>query len=266
MNGFGWLTLIAVAPLAACGPAPDAPWKGDPRPDTLQGSGYIASPSLSAGTVLSDGRMTLTGMGRHGALIRVRTPEAVLQTTRVGPDGRWTLILPPSASAQLFGLSMEVDGGVHQATGYLFAAPGGVFGQLVAGGGSQIVAAAGARTQFTAVDFDHEGGAVVSGLTRPGTALSVRVDRRPAGDGMADRTGRFSLALSQPLRAGLHAIDIASEAGPAAALVSAVPAEPLMGASFRVRQIATGWRFDWITPGGGVQTTLILTSASAVQR
>ena len=39
------------------------------------------------------------------------------------------------------------------------------------------------------------------------------------------------------------------------------PALPLAHGPFRAARSATGWRIDWLTPGGGVQTTLLIQTA-----
>jgi hypothetical protein len=37
-------------------------------------------------------------------------------------------------------------------------------------------------------------------------------------------------------------------------------AAPLVGGPYRATATPVGWRIDWITPGGGQQTTLLMAS------
>jgi hypothetical protein len=43
-------------------------------------------------------------------------------------------------------------------------------------------------------------------------------------------------------------------------VVAVSPAAPLDASAFRATLTASGWRIDWLTPGGGVQTTLLTNS------
>jgi hypothetical protein len=66
------------------------------------------------------------------------------------------------------------------------------------------------------------------------------------------------LALNEPLRPGSHVLAAtASKGAHADATLTVSPADPLAGGPFRATPAAGGWRVDWLTPGGGVQSTVL---------
>ena len=73
---------------------------------------------------------------------------------------------------------------------------------------------------------------------------------------MIDRAGRYSLALSRPMGPGSHDLEISGEGGEDIVAVAANLPDPFEGL-FRASRLATAWRIDWMTPGGGVQSTLL---------
>jgi hypothetical protein len=112
-----------------------------------------------------------------------------------------------------------------------------------------------------AIDYDRSGGAMVSGVGAPGAGLGVRVDRVTRGEGKVDEVGRFSISLDQPLAAGAHTIQVAGEGGEQQVVVDVRPPMPPTGGPASSTLTAVGWRVDWMTPGGGVQSTQLLGAA-----
>ena len=109
-----------------------------------------------------------------------------------------------------------------------------------------------------AVDFDREGGAVISGRAPAGAPLSVHIDGRQTADGRADADGRYAIALTQPLPPGPHQVDVFGDATENSVTVDATSAAPLANGPFRAVAVGSGLRVDWMTPGGGAQSTLLL--------
>jgi len=99
---------------------------------------------------------------------------------------------------------------------------------------------------------------VVSGVAAPGAGLNVRVDRITRGGGRADDNGRFFISLTGLLSTGVHDIQVAGEGGENAVSITTSPAAALTYGPVRAGRTSDGWRVDWMTPGGGVQTTLLL--------
>jgi hypothetical protein len=100
---------------------------------------------------------------------------------------------------------------------------------------------------------------VVSGRAPAGAALSIHIDGRKFGEGRAGQDGRYALSLTQqPLTPGAHQIDVFGDATENPVMVDASPAPALSDGPFRAASVAAGLRIDWMTPGGGAQSTILL--------
>jgi hypothetical protein len=214
-------------------------------------------------TRTADGGVLLAGAAHPGAVVRLASPAGAEIRVRADGAGRWQARLQRDPGAvRLFGLSAREGIRVVQAEGYLAIADGGDAAQLRAGAGAARVAPGGGL-EIGAVDFDRRGGTVISGQTRPGLSVEVRVDGQARGAVRADNAGRFTLALDEPLKPGPHEIAAASGGETVKATATMTPGAPLVGVAFRAEHEAEGWRIDWLTPGGGVQTTLLVTAGGA---
>jgi hypothetical protein len=180
------------------------------------------------------------------------TPSGDAIFAAIDRAGAWRLILPPPSEPRLYGLSVSQGGRSIQAQGYVAVTPGGV-ALLRAGGGAVVFAPPGRNARILALDFDRKGGAVVSGIGPPNGPVKVSVDGAVGGSMNAGADGRFSLALDQPLAAGAHHLEVGA-AGVDAAIN---PSPPLTNGPFRAERGGDLWRIDWMTPGGGMQTTLL---------
>ncbi len=250
------IVAAGAALLTACGPsAPVAPEKAD-KPDSAE-AGYVAPPVVEAARHDGD-RVILSGQGAPGADVRLGSPtgEAVMSKTDL--QGRWSLSVRAAPGARLFGLSTIKDGRTVQAEGYVMVAEGGEVAMLRAGAGARRLAAGSSSPRILAVDVDREGGAVVSGVAAPGAGLNIRVDRVTRGGGRTDDSGRFFISLNAAMTPGVHDIQVAGEGGENAVSVAVSPAQPLVYGPVRADRTAQGWRIDWLTPGGGIQTTLLI--------
>jgi hypothetical protein len=241
---------LAIGALAGCRqppPAPEGPG-GDAE------AGYAPPPTPVEAEPGPRG-VTLTGEAPAGRPVRLATPEGQALVTRADSDGRWRIELPASAAPRIFGLSTEADGRRVQAEGYLLVGPRGQTALLRAGASAlRLDHASGSR--IAAVDFDGEGGAIVSGWAAAGTDVAIRLDGRAAGEARADDDGRFSLALPRLSPAG-HRIEATGVAFTDAVSVDATAAAPLAGGPLRSQLTPQGLRADWLTPGGGVQSTVL---------
>jgi hypothetical protein len=148
-----------------------------------------------------------------------------------------------------------------QAEGYVMVAEGGQVAVLRAGTGTRRLVAGSSSPRILAVDVDREGGAVVSGIAAPGAGLNVRVDRTTRGGGRADDDGRFFISLTDALAPGVHDIQVGGEGGEDATALAVSPAGPLTYGPVRANRTPLGWRIDWMTPGGGVQSTFLIGDA-----
>jgi hypothetical protein len=247
------LALAAVALTAAC----DAPSSGaNSAPEASTERDYRPAPELLSAADLKGGRLALAGTAAPGAEVRLATPEGAAAFAKADGQGIWRLEIAAAAMPRLFALSMSDHGRIVQAMGYLFVAPGAM-ARLRAGGGTESLAPARHGLAVLALDYDGKRAATLSGRATPGEALSLHVDGVERAQGLADKTGRFTLSLSEPLGAGSHAFDLASASGEARFSASVDAAAPLAHTPFAAGRAADAWRIDWITPGGGQQTTLV---------
>ena len=188
--------------------------------------------------------------------MRLATPEGRVVSVVASGVGRWRLDLAPSSDLRLFSLSALDGGRSVQSEGYLAVAPD-LAAQLRAGSGALVYGAVADAPRILAVDYDGKGGCVVSGVAGSGKTISVRIDGAARGQARADASGRFSLALDEPVAFGPHDVAVADGARTADERIEMSPAGPTPAIPLRAARLGTGWRVDWTTPGGGVQTTLL---------
>jgi hypothetical protein len=221
---------------------------------------YRAAPELLGGGRDAGGRTELFGSAAPGAVVRLASPGGAAQFVTADAGGQWRLAIAPSAAPRLLGLSMSDGGQVVQAVGYLFLAPDGVVARLKAGGGTESPPPSGVGLAPLALDFDNQRAATLSGVAAPQETVSVRVDGVERGQAVANAKRRFVIQLSQPLAVGPHAFELVGVGGDVDVRFSVTidaPA-PLANTTYAASRFGNGWRVDWITPGGGEQTTLIL--------
>jgi len=247
---------LAAALLAACGAPASKPADTPDKVDSAE-AGYIAPPRVESVQRTSDG-VTLAGVAAHGADVRLRSPAGEVVTGRADAEGRWKLTVANAPGVRLFGLSTSDKGRTVQAEGYVMVADSGEVALLRAGAGAKRLAAGSSSPRILAVDVDREGGAVVSGVAAPGAGLNVRVDRVTRGGGRADDEGRFFISLTDALAPGVHDIQVAGDGGETAVSLALTAPETLVSGPVRAVRAPQGWRVDWMTPGGGIQTTLLI--------
>jgi len=243
--------------LAACGPRPtDARAKAAADAD----SGYRPPPQPDSVRLDADG-VVLAGHGPPEAQVRLARPtgEAVFATADA--TGRWTIPLGLAAQPRIFGLSAIAAGRTTQAQGYLLVTPKGEAALLRAGAGALRIDTApgpGLRT----IDFDAGGGLEVSVAAAPGATVILRLDGRQVAQGRADEAGRYAVGLppaGQPaIRPGAHQLQANGDgfADTTAFVVS--PPLPLAEGPLRSQFTPAGLRVDWMTPAGGVQSTILV--------
>lgn len=249
----GLLPLLA---LSACGDGGRPVWQGEAsKAAAAAEAGYLPPPQVRA---IKAGRagLALAGTATPGARIRLGTPTGELRYATANDAGLWTVVIPPAAGLRLFGISMTVGLRSAQAEGYLAVTPDGHVAQLRAGAGSLVLSPPSRRPLILALDFDRDGAAMISGVGTIGAEIGLRLDRTASGGTAVDRQGRYSLALSRPMTNAGHELEISGEGGEQVVTVDADRPAPL-GSPFRANRVSGGWRIDWMTPGGGVQSTVL---------
>jgi hypothetical protein len=232
---------------------------GAPTPvATAQASLYRSPPAASAANLTSGGRIHLVGRAEPSARVRLASPTGEAVYVVAGSDGVWRLDLAAQPTPRLFGLAMVDGGRAIQSEGYLAVTPAGAAVQLRAGAGAQMVGDTVAGPAIEALDYDSKGGAVVSGRATAHGAVDVWVDGVRRAHGQAGADGVYSIALAGPLDFGDHVFEIVDGARRAGTKARLSPAASLASGPYRGERTPQGWRIDWITPGGGLQTTLLL--------
>ena len=263
----GFIGLLAGISLAlgACDGSGQDEWRPKTTPPSTQSdaaeAGYIAPPQILQAERGPAG-LVLKGVGAPQARVRLGAPTGESLVSQIDAGGRWSLTAPPSDQVRLYGLSMTRGDRTVQAEGYVMVTPEGEVALLRAGAGALRLSPGSATPNILAVDIDPEGAAVISGMATPGAGLGARVDRTPSAVGQAGEDGRFSLLLNEPLRPGAHDIQVSGEGGEQRITVVVSPAAPLADGPVRAQRVDVGWRADWMTPGGGVQTTLVILAPS----
>jgi hypothetical protein len=250
------LLFVAAIALAGCGSrAPAARPEGEAA---AQEAGNLTPPQLDSVRPGPTG-ITLAGAAPAGAKVRLATPAGQASFATADALGRWTLVRPPASEAQIFGLSASEHGRQVQAEGYVLVAPQGQAALLRAGTGALRIDAP-ARAGLRAIDFDRGGGVEVSAQVAPGATVILRLDGREAAEGRATPAGRFAVSLGSqtPIRPGAHLIQISGDGFADQVTAQLSPAAPLAQGPVRSQLNPAGLRVDWMTPGGGVQSTLLV--------
>jgi hypothetical protein len=252
----------ALALLAGCDrSSPRAAARRGARRAAANESAYHPAPAVD-GVTREDGRVVLSGRAQPGAPVRLATPEGRLVAVVASREGRWRIVLPPSPDMRLYSLSMIDGGRIVQSEGYLAVAPD-LTAQLRSGAGAAIYGAQAWSPRITAVDYDSKGGCVVSGVAAAGQAVTILIDGVDRGEVRADATGRFSLPLDEPIGAGPHRLDLMAGGQRASVSVAVTPAGAMPAIPLKAARTGYGWRVDWTTPGGGVQTTVLFAPTGA---
>ena len=219
---------------------------------------YRTPPALTSATLLADGRVRLAGSAQPGDRVRLTSPAGPAAYAVAGRDGVWSLLLAAPAAPRLFGLAMIEHGRAIQSEGYLAVTPRGAAAQLRSGAGALVLGAPLAEPAILAVDFDSKGGTVVSGEAAPRMVVDLWVDGARRARSVAGPSGAFSVPLDEPLSFADHQLEIVVGDRKAAASPRLTPPVPLSGGPYRATLTPSAWRIDWMTPGGGLQTTLLL--------
>lgn len=227
-------------------------------------SDYLPAPAVASASRRADGAIVLTGTARAGAAVRLVAPDGAGVDTVADRTGTWTVAMSGGPAPSLYALAEDAGGRLVRARGYiaLLPSPGPLAVVLRPGAGAAPIGPD-VGLSVLALDYDLSGAAVVSGRARPGQMVRLSLDGRDAGEDRADGAGVFEASLSQPLRPGRHLV-IATAAGQRAdAALQAVPPPPIATGRFAASRADGSWRIDWITPGGGEQSTIVFDAGGA---
>jgi hypothetical protein len=258
---FAALAIAASVGMAGCGRAGADAKAAKAAEQAAPGEAdYIHPPQILAASADPGGGVTLSG--RADGLVRVRlsSPDGEAYGSTARGDGAWNIPIPPTQGIREFGLSEVIGARAVQGEGYVAVIPGGRPAAVLlrAGSGAVALIEPQASLKLETIDVDTGGGATVSGVAKPGAPVHVILDGAGAGEARADAAGRYAVTLTVLLKPGAHQIvvETANAVDQAGVAVSAPP--PISGLPFHGGRQAGSWRIDWVTPGGGVQSTIIL--------
>jgi len=250
---------MAAAALAGCGgKTPVAKGGGDVRAEE---AGYLAPPTPDAVRLAGTG-VSLSGSAPAGGRLRLATPGGQALFADADDKGRWTLAMGALAEPRIYGLSVMLKGRGAQAEGYVLLTPQGEAALLRAGAGARRIDASGHYGVRT-IDFDRGGGVEVSAMTPPGAQVLLHIDGRLAAQGQADDRGHYDASLPAPgsttaIRPGAHRVQVSGDGFADTVAFRVSPPQPLAQGPVRSQLTPAGLRVDWMTPGGGVQSTILV--------
>ena len=246
-----------VLALGACDarPPPAAP-RGEAV--SVNAAEYLSPPEPRTIEGRADGAI-LAGIAPAGSRVRLATPQGEALFDDADTKGAWRIALGPLPQPRVFGLSVTHKGRQAQAQGYVLVEPGGRAALLRAGAAAARIDRPATGFGLRAVDFDREGAAVVSAMAAaPGAAVGLWVDDRRVADGRASASGEVELAVPTPLTRGLHRLQVYSDGRSDAVAVQISSPAPLVQGPLHSQLTPAGLRADWMTPGGGMQSTILI--------
>ncbi len=246
--------------MAACALAPacsrPAPSHGAARPPAAL-TAYLTPPRLN-GAARQGAAVVLWGLAAPEAAIRLASPDGSAITGTSDRAGVWRVSAPVGAAPRLYSLSETLDGRLVRATGYVAVLPSpGPPAATLHPSATASLPPSDPERGLEAVDYDASGVAMASGRAAAGENLRLVLDGKEAGGDRADAKGAFSAVLSQPLTPGRHVLAVSGQAPRGGVAFTAVRPVRIAAPPFDARRLDGAWRIDWITPAGGVQSTVL---------
>jgi hypothetical protein len=258
VKGAGLFLAVAVAMAAVTGCSRPGPAQTAAAQSASPPTDYLPPPEILAMVRRADGGAAVSGTAGSGATVRLASPDGSAVRTTADHSGGWSLILPAASTPRLYSLSELAGERLVRARGYLAVLPAPASAAVeLRPATSALRLEPDPRLSVATIDFDASGAAVVSGHSRPGEAVRLRLDGAEAGEDRADASGVFGVALPQALKPGLHVLTAAAGGLHASATLVVEPPAPIAAGPFAASRVAGGWRIDWVTPGGGVQSTVV---------
>jgi len=254
-------TLIAL--LAACaalsGCNRTAPLHGPSAHAADPLAGYLAPPRVVQAARRGQG-VLLTVATAPGAAVRLASPDGAAITGAADRSGAVSLTAPAGPNPRLYSLSEMVGGRLARAVGYVAVLPApGPPAALLRPAAAAVLPGSQAPAQrgVLAVDYDASGAAMASGRASPGETVRLILDGKDAGEDPADAAGVFNASLSKSLTPGPHVLDVVGPRLRAGASFTASRSGGLANTFFDATRMDGVWRIDLLTPGGGVQSTIL---------
>jgi hypothetical protein len=258
------IAAVALVTVSGCQPGPPSGTEKASSEKAISEAGYLTTPEITGATRSANGAVLLLGRAEPQAVVRLVSPEGQAFAATAGADGSWRVDLPAADSLRMFALAADEAGRSVHAQGAVVVAPSPSPAALMvrAGSGALPVGPSSARPVIQAVDYDPGGFAAVAGLAPANATVRLSLDGAFAGEARADSQGRFEvLAANRALSLGRHTVLAATATANAETQVAIEGFAPL-DAPYRAIREPGLWRVEWVPPGGGLQTTLVLDAPS----
>ena len=256
MKGQGVIVVLAGCALAAgCGRAQPSHGASTRAPPDV--GAYLPPPELTR-AVRKGGAVQLTGTAAPGASLRLASPNGAAILAVADRQGGWSLLAPAGDTPRLYSLSEVTGGQLVRAIGYIAVLPAqGPAAAVLRPASTAILPTGDPERGLTAIDYDASGAAMASGRAQPGETIRLYLDGKEAGEDRADDLGVFGGALSRSLTPGPHILAFAGARLRGMEAFTAARGAAVATPPFDSARLAGAWRIDWMTPGGGVQSTVL---------
>ncbi len=247
--------LLAVACIApGCSPKTEQAQDAEAY---LRSKGYSRAPQIEA--IVPDDAGNVTASGRAAPDGRVRFLYGGQRAIGVTADskGRFKADLPVGGQGELFDVSVDDGGRLMQAEGRLFVPPSNPQKAVMLRPGLPSQPVHGDADPISILDFDNTGALVLTGKVAPRTEVTLGVDGQGITTATSDATGLYYMQVHVAPPAAGAKISLNVQAGSVNAqrAFDFSPADPKAGD--RITPADSGWRVDWVLPGGGMQTTVV---------
>lgn len=251
-------SILCAAALVACGRGSDRAPAVAPAGLNPGDGGYVSPPRVLSVGLAADGSLAITGAASPDGRIRGVVPSGRAFGATADKTGKFTLLMPRPPGPVLLNLSQERGGQGTRAEGWLFVPPDGPAHAVILRPGAAALPLNRQAGLVATADYDAAGGAAVGGMASPGQTVEVSFDNGPAVEARADERGAFGARISSEGRIapGEHTVHISAGRQSSERRVTLVaPAQQMAGA---LRE-PDGWRVVWPLPGGGLQSTFVVT-------
>ena len=225
-------------------------------------AGYLTPPRVIRAQATRTGDIRVSGAAPPLAIVQITAPEGDHERTKADRRGAWSVTLP-GGRPRLYAISALLGPRSLHAEGALVTAPGAISSAvMVRAGYAALPLTDGHQMLMSTIDYDPQGTIAVAGDAPRGAKVRLAIDGAPAAVGQASAQGRYALEVAnRRLNFGAHSFQVRVGEDQAVREVMLDPPAAL-STPYQAWATAQGWRVEWALNGGGVQTTLVLSSSS----
>ncbi len=255
-----WQTFALIAPclllLAAC--QPNRPKAANDEESALREAGYARAPVITGVNQSDPSTFVVTGLASGDGRVRVVYQGTHAVGVTADSKGRFRAELPATAQGGIYDLSMDDNGRPMHADGRLFIPQGHPEKAVLLRSGSPSQPLLNPNTVAAVIDIGGNGGAAISGRTAPNSDVKLMEGGDLRGQTRSDAQGNYSLTTRiLPPTETPETWSFTLQAGTATVNENIPVVLPNAAVGDQVTPIGSGWRVDWVLPGGGMQTSFV---------